>query len=305
MNYKLVSIVTPVYNQRNYIELTINSVLEQTYPNIEYIVVNDGSTDGTDVIVDKYSDLIKVFHTENKGQAEALNFGWSQCTGEYISYLSGDDILDQYCIEKLVDVLNNKRDTVCVYPDCDLISAEGKILKRSVCKPFVFEDLLVKQECHIGPGALWRADNHNKVGGWKKSLKLAPDREFWMRLSTTGSIEFIDTTLAYYRLHTQSISYAEVSEDTSIEYLAVLDDFFSNQKNDAFFSSLREKSYAYANLLIARNMLRDGRYRRALHYIYNAWQLDRESVNLSNLFLLGRSAVGKPMRILMSKMKLR
>lgn len=297
---KLVSIVTPVYNQKKYLERTVDSVLNQTYPNIQYIIVDDGSTDGSDEIIKTYEGLLKSITTENRGQAAALNLGWSLCTGHYFSYLSADDLINPYCIEKLVSELEARPNAACVFPNCDLISSNDQILKKSVCKPFNHEELLIKQECYIGPGALWRSNLHQKVGGWNESLKLAPDREFWLRLSTVGSIDFITETLAYYRLHDESISYRTVSEEVSKEYLRVLDNYFTNLDRTADIKT-KNQSYAYAKLLICRNMLRGGKYGRALHYLWSAWRLDQRSLSAKNLYMILRSAFGKPVRLFLGK----
>jgi len=296
----LVSIVTPVYNQRDYVEQTINSVLQQTYPFIEYIIVDDGSNDGTDKILSKYNDVVKVITTKNQGQAAALNLGWSLCQGEYLSYLSADDLIAPNCIERLVAALNLNSDLVCVYPNADLISSTGKTLKKSVCRPFDHRELLVKQECYIGPGAVWRASSHQTIGGWNEALRLAPDREFWLRLSKTGEFGFLEETLSYYRLHAKSISYKTVSENISKEYLYVLDKYFSINTDEETLS-VSNSAYAYAYLLICRNMIRNGDYKKSLHYFYLAFMKDSKSVNFYNIYILLRSVIGKPIRMVQEK----
>ena len=142
----LVSIVTPVYNQARYVEDTINSVLNQTYPQIEYIVINDGSTDESLSIIDRYRDRVRVVDQPNRGQAATLNRGWSESSGQIFGYLSSDDLLDPHCVERLVSVLLADARVVCAYPDCDLISPETVTLKRGVCRQFVLEELVIGQE---------------------------------------------------------------------------------------------------------------------------------------------------------------
>lgn len=298
----LVSIITPVYNQERYVEETIKSVLSQTYSPIEYIVINDGSTDASLSIIERYRDKVTVIDQPNRGQAATLNRGWSQSTGEFIGYLSSDDVLAPDCIERLVAVLLADDDVVCAYPDCDLISSESTVLKRSVCRPFSIEELVIGQECYIGPGALWRAAAHRQIGGWKPILRLAPDREYWMRLSKLGQFYFLRKTLAGYRLHPESISYKEVSETVSREYLTVLDEYFAAGGAPHDITARRSEAYANAYWLIARNMIRAGSYRRGLEYLKDAVRLNASILTPGRLYLLTRSTIGKPVRMLMSKL---
>lgn len=98
----LVSIVIPVYNGENYLEEAIHSALNQSYENIEIIVVNDGSTDNTENIALKYKDKIKYFKKENGGVSSALNLGIKNMTGEYFSWLSHDDLYYEDKIERQI-----------------------------------------------------------------------------------------------------------------------------------------------------------------------------------------------------------
>ena len=100
----LVSIVIPVYNVENYLEESIQSVLNQTYTNLEIILVDDGSTDSSGTICDKFAEIdvrIRVFHTENRGAALAKNFGVTQALGDYVLFVDSDDIAERRMVEKL------------------------------------------------------------------------------------------------------------------------------------------------------------------------------------------------------------
>ena len=102
-NLPLVSIVTPTYNQAEYLAETIESVLAQDYPNIEYIVLDDGSTDSTPEVLNRYSGRVRWERHDNMGQARTLNKGWAMSRGEFIGYLSSDDLLLPDAISKLVE----------------------------------------------------------------------------------------------------------------------------------------------------------------------------------------------------------
>jgi hypothetical protein len=174
-----------------------------------------------------------------------------------------------------------------------------------VCRPFVLEELVIGQECYIGPGALWRADAHDRIGGWKPALRLAPDREYWMRLSKLGRFHFVRETLAGYRLHPDSISYKEVSETVSREYLTVLNEYFADGDVPPDIAARRSEAYASAHWLIARNMFRAGAYHRGMQYLHEALRIDMSSLTARRVYQLARSTIGKPARMLMARLPAR
>ncbi|MDG7247369.1 glycosyltransferase [Streptococcus pneumoniae] len=100
----LVSVVIPVYNVENYLEECIQSVLNQTYTNLDIVLVNDGSTDASAEICDRFAEIddrARVFHTENRGAALAKNFGVTQALGEYVLFVDSDDIAEKRMVETL------------------------------------------------------------------------------------------------------------------------------------------------------------------------------------------------------------
>src|SRR3569833_380141 len=130
-----VSIVTPSYNQGQFIEKTIISVLNQTYSNIEYIIIDGGSTDNTMEVVNKYKDRIDiVIHEKDKGQSDAINKGFRLATCELVGWINSDDILFPDCVEKIVQLVNEHPDVSIYYPaTIDLINGQvspsGKVKK--------------------------------------------------------------------------------------------------------------------------------------------------------------------------------
>lgn len=139
--YPKVSIVIPIYNGSNYMREAIDSALGQTYPNIEVIVVNDGSTDNTEEIALSYGDKIRYFRKENGGVSSALNVGLEQMTGEYFQFLPHDDMLHPNKIEKQIAAIQNagKQDAI-VWSGWSLYLQEEKRLKR-VLIPYEHADI--------------------------------------------------------------------------------------------------------------------------------------------------------------------
>lgn len=296
----LVSIVTPAYNQAPYVRETIESVLAQNYGNLQYIVIDDGSSDETPEILGEYKDRIRVHRHANIGQARTLNKGWEMAEGKYLGYLSSDDILHPDMVRRLVDVLENDSSIVCVFPDCNLVDDQSRIIKSNVCRPFDLAEVVIKQECYIGVGALFRASAFRSVGGWKPELRLAPDRDFWIRLARHGRIHFYPQILASYRMHARSISYKEVSEDVAREYVNVLDSYFGEGSVAPEILVRKREAYAYAHLLLARNSFRAGKFQRGLQLYREACELHPGLGNVAVKARIFRNVVSKPLRVAFS-----
>ena len=298
--YPLVSIVTPAYNQAEFLAETIESVLAQDYPNIEYIVLDDGSTDSTPEVLSRYSGRVCWERHDNMGQARTLNKGWAMSKGAIIGYLSADDILYPGAIRKLVEMLEGDDSIVCTFPDSDLIDHQSRVVKKNVCRPFDLGELIVRQECYIGPGALFRRSAFDSVGGWKSELKLAPDREFWIRLAAHGRFELCHEVLAGYRMHADSISYKDVSEEVGREYLWVLDEYFGAASIPSEIALRKSEAYGYAQLVLARNCFRAGRLKRGWELYKKACRLHSPLGDARVKARILRNVVSKPARIVLS-----
>jgi glycosyltransferase involved in cell wall biosynthesis len=271
----LVSIVTPVFNQESFIAQTIESVLAQDYPHIEYIVIDDGSTDGTPDVIASYAGKFITVRHSNMGQARTLNKGWAKCRGQVLGYLSADDVLLPNAVSQAVALLDSEPDVVMVYPDCDLIDPFSQIIRHSVGRETIYEELVVKQECYIGPGAFFRRSAYEQAGGWDEQLRVAPDREFWMRLGLLGKITMIPQVLAHYRMHPQSISYFHSTVEDSLEYVAVMEKYFGRRDLPAYILAKRDEAFCWAYVVGARIHVRGGRFLTALRWIKIAQSLYR------------------------------
>ena len=298
-NYPLVSIVTPTYNQAEYLAETIESVLMQDYPNIEYIVLDDGSKDHTRNVLEKYNGRFRWESHENMGQAKTLNKGWKMAKGEVIGYLSSDDILYPGAISKLINILLSDVDISVVYPNCHLINPRSEVIKKNVSRKFDYENLIIKQECYIGPGALFWKRVYEKVGGWMPDLKLAPDREFWMRVGVYGRFVMIEEPLAGYRMHPNSISYYEKRPEIALEYIKVLDDYFSRENISKDIVLRKNEAYSNALLIIARSHFRSGNFKGGFKKYKEAIAIYPRNNSIENILTLLRTSISKPVRRLL------
>jgi glycosyltransferase involved in cell wall biosynthesis len=252
---QLVSIVIPTYNQAEYLAIAIDSVLEQDYPNLEIIVVDDGSTDGTSEVLKKYAEKLTCISQKNAGQSCALNHGWSKCKGEVLGYLSSDDRLLPNAISKLMTTLAREPSIILVYCDFDLIDSTGKVIRsvqtEKYSKKRLVEDLL----CLPGPGALFKRDVFNRIGGWRESLRQCPDFEYWLRAASIGDFSRVGEILAQFRIHAESTSFRQVSVERCDEISVVVDKYCDINKN-----APRSRMTGKALLMAAKNHAQSGRY---------------------------------------------
>jgi len=142
----LVSIITPSFNQAAYLEQTINSVLNQDYPNIEYIVMDGGSTDDSAAVIKKYADKLAYWVSEkDRGQADAINKGFARATGEIVAWLNSDDYYLAGAVSAAVKTFAEHPDVMLVYGNMLAVDADGKTFNTLTYKQLTLEDLLCFQ----------------------------------------------------------------------------------------------------------------------------------------------------------------
>jgi glycosyltransferase involved in cell wall biosynthesis len=196
-----VSIVTPSLNQGQFIRATIESVLSQTYPNIEYFVVDGGSTDGTLDILREYGTRIRWSSEPDSGQTNAINKGLQQARGEIVAYLNSDDVLLPDAVETVVHYLRAHPECDLVYGDAEIVDASGRVIGSYPTADYTFERLM--QNCCIcQPAAYWRAGVADRVGPLDESLHYAMDFDYWIRVDRSGfEIHHLPRTIAQSREH--------------------------------------------------------------------------------------------------------
>lgn len=194
-NNPKVSIVIPAYNASAYLNQSIDSALNQTYKNIEVIVVNDGSKDDgkTEEIALSYGDKIRYFKKENGGCASALNYGISKMQGEWFSWLSHDDLYYENKIEKELELLekNGSDENTVISCEADIIDENGKKIFHPAYEDEglysganFFKRMLIGKELN-GCGLLISKKVIDKVGFFNEKLVAMPDWEYWVRISVS------------------------------------------------------------------------------------------------------------------------
>lgn len=198
----LVSIITPSFNQAPFLEATIRSVLEQDHPNLEYIIVDGGSTDGSLEIIQKYSSKLSWWISEkDKGQTDAINIGFSHAHGDVLAWLNSDDTYHPGAVSAAVKFLENNPMIGMVYGDANFIDENSNTIGSF---PAAQTDLkrLRRGYVHIPQqAAFFRADVWGKVGPLDPSFYFAMDYDLWVRIATLAPIIYTRQLWANFRLH--------------------------------------------------------------------------------------------------------
>lgn len=266
----LVSIVIPAYNHARYLDEAIRSVLQQDYPQVELLVLDDGSTDGTRAVLEKYGTSFRWETQPNMGQAATLNKGWGLARGELLGYLSADDALLPDAIRASVACLEEHPEVVLTYPDYNLIDPASHVIHATRAPEYSYYDMAVDIVCAPGPGAVFRRKAFEAAGRWDASLRQIPDYECWLRLGLQGPFQRIPRVLAAFRVHEESQSFAGSDDRKAEEPRRALAAYFARADLPGPVAQAKGRALGQAHLLTARLHWRAGRYATALLRIAQA-----------------------------------
>jgi glycosyltransferase involved in cell wall biosynthesis len=201
----LVSVVTPSFNQAPYIEAAMLSVLEQEYSNIEYLIIDGGSTDGSVEIIKKFADKLAYWISEpDRGQTDAINKGFTRARGKYLAWLNADDRQNSSAVSEAVEFLESHADVGLVYGDADYIDSRGCVVGRFPAAQTGYTALR-RGYVHIPQqAAFWRHDLWEKIGPLDPSFTFAMDYDLWVRLAKISKLHYLPRLWAEFRLHEDS-----------------------------------------------------------------------------------------------------
>ena len=221
------SVITAVYNGSEYIEETVNSVLKYCSGiDFEYIVLNDGSTDNTLEILEKYGNKIRIIDKNNSGESDSVSIGFNEASGDLLLVVSADDpLFTEKLFTDIFEEFDQNNNLMAVYPDWQMIDAVGSVIK-TIKVPEYSDDLLIGRCVTLpGPGVIFRKSAALKLNGRNPKWTFVGDYDFWLRLSRLGEIRHRPEVLAQWRHHPSSTSVSKRGLKMAQERIRVVEDF--------------------------------------------------------------------------------
>jgi glycosyltransferase involved in cell wall biosynthesis len=209
MQYPKISIITPSFNQGKFIKQTIDSVLDQKYPNLEYWIIDGGSDDETIEIINSYGNQINWISENDNGQAHAINKGFQLATGEIVAFINSDDFYLPGTLEKVAELFQ-KTDCEWLTGNYVIVNENNQLIQSfiPVYKQFLqlfSSRFMLSITNYINqPSTFWHRDVFNKIGYFNEELKYTMDYDFWMRLLICCPLKITPIPLSGFRIHSNS-----------------------------------------------------------------------------------------------------
>ena len=212
-----VSVVMPVHNGGVYLRHAVDSILAQTFPDLEFVIIDDGSTDSTADVLRHYETAdrrVRVYHQEKAGLVASLNRGCRKARASYIARMDADDIAFPDRLARQVEFLDTHPLVAVVGSAVVRIDAAGREIKRNVCPTSHAEivEALREYTCFTHPSVMLRADALAAVGGYREAYQAAEDYDLWVRLSERYELANLSDPLLYYRVYPDQLSVRQLNQ---------------------------------------------------------------------------------------------
>ncbi|WP_377299745.1 glycosyltransferase family 2 protein [Rhizobium sp. SGZ-381] len=202
------SIVTISFNQANFLERAMRSVLEQRGVDVEYIIVDPGSTDGSRDIIERYRpQLAHVVYEKDDGPADGLNKGFARATGDWLAYINSDDFFLHGALQQAVNAIVKAGNADCVYANGYLTDAEGRPFRRVISTPFDAQSFVWGRSLVLQQSTFIKAESFRKVGGFNTANRTSWDAELLVDMSLAGmTLKHVPGYWSAFVLHAGSIT---------------------------------------------------------------------------------------------------
>ena len=201
-NWPKISVITPSFNQGKFLERTILSVIEQNYPNLEYIIIDGGSKDGSVDIIQKYADKLAYWVSEkDNGQTHAINKGFKRATGEIVAWLNSDDELCEGALMAVAGVFMEYGDVDFVFGNQYSIDSDGKIFRDNRHTRFSFAALWAVGMVISQPSCFWKRNLFSQFGYLDEIMHFCMDYEFFLRIGSHVKARHVNQYLSKFRWH--------------------------------------------------------------------------------------------------------
>lgn len=272
MNAPRISIVTPSFNQAQFLDETICSVLSQNYPNLEYIIIDGGSTDNSVEIIRRYEKRLAYWTSEtDRGQADAINKGWQRATGDILAYINSDDTYCPNALRLAAETFARHPDVGQVYGRCHVINERSVVLRERPVREASFAEVLRWSPSIPQPSMFVRRSAVETVGFLRTDLHYTMDYELSLRIGLKYKMQYIPHLLANMRDHPAAKTALDPLKHVE-EGLTVADDFFQKTL-PADIAELKNKTLASLYLRKARVLCRLNRTSEARTVIAQAFKL--------------------------------
>lgn len=271
----IVSVIIPAYNQGHFLAEAVNSVLAQTYPHVEIIVVDDGSTDDTAVVARSFTDpRVRYVYKQNGGLSSARNEGLRHAQGQYISYLDSDDCFLPEKLAMLVGEMDAHSAVGFVAGQAIPVDEHGRHVGKKFDTPLPTDtkQLLLGNPLHVG-SVLVRRDWQDKAGFFDESLRSYEDWDMWLRLAQAGcQMRYVPQPVSLYRFHTAQMT--RDGRQMTTATFAVLDKLFGDPTLPSEWQAMKDRAYSQAYLRKTAQAYRNRDYNTGQESLRQAIALD-------------------------------
>jgi glycosyltransferase involved in cell wall biosynthesis len=299
-----VSVLMSVFNGERWLTEAIQSVLDQTFTDFEFLIVNDGSTDGSIEIINQFADKdcrVRILDKSNTGLSDSLNYGIERASGEWTARMDADDLCEPQRLAKQIELARADKDLVLVGTGLTLIDQHG--LEGKAFQYPVRHKHLVKRLAGGGPffahsSAMYKTKVARELGAYRSMLMRAEDHDFWLRLSERGKIGCVRASLVYIRKHDDQISHCAGGRRQVVDSHIARMAYWSRQmQNKDLLDSMSESTFDEFSNWVEIEIERAGYFVFANFISELKTKVSLENSAANKLIVLVTSFIGSPLNM--------